>query len=442
MWADRKGDRYTAEGTVNHPERFLVVKTPEIELKSPFSGSPVGNARRLSEFATRDEDSASVGDSTTGRHGSSYGQLALAFVHSRAQAGRSSVSGNLHRLSVDGSYPGSRAGGAVLERENSQDLSGTSSATRTPHMDQSDFTPPSRESGTGTPYAPNNQDPGIPNIELEDDPHAARYQSGMTVSSARRAEKRGMETPPDWSSPAAHQQRDLARLLGQSSARLLEPSGGRRDGEEEEESAQMREEGEKPTPRPGSERTGSLDSPEEQSIPRQGGEGTNPSSSVPEEQPASKPSPAERPENSQTPHTSLSYRETNPSTYNPSLPRLTEDANESAHSIFTNTQPFHSKTTEPSTARPRTTFAAREGPIQRVTGGSVSSVRGGTGTGTDGGGGRERHGSETSDELQRYDVSARAREEAARMRRVWEAKGHLTAPKGSPHEVRRRVKAM
>jgi hypothetical protein len=54
----------------------------------------------------------------------------------------------------------------------------------------------------------------------------------------------------------------------------------------------------------------------------------------------------------------------------------------------------------------------------------------------------DRVGSETSDEMHRYDVSAREREEAARMRKVWMEKGHLTAPKGTPHEVRRRVKAM
>jgi hypothetical protein len=130
-----------------------------------------------------------------------------------------------------------------------------------------------------------------------------------------------------------------------------------------------------------------------------------------------------------TPHTSLPYKENNPPAYKASLPQLTEDVNETSNSIFTNTKPFdNNATTTTDSPRARTTFAARDGPIQRVTGGSVSRDRAG--------------GSETSDEMQRYDVSAREREEATRMREVWEQKGHLTAPKQSPHEVRRRVKAM
>lgn len=373
-------------------------------------------------------------DSTTGRHGS-YGQLALAFVNSRTPAGRQYSGQGTSRRSMDSSaFTGSRA---LLEHHNSQDLVGTV----TPSIEQAaGFTPPSREmSGTGTPFAPNNQDPGIPNIAgatYEED--KARYQSGITVSSAQRHDQTEQETPPNWSSPAAHQQRDLARLLGQSSARLLEVPRAREDEEEEKEKEEERTRPPGPeserTVRTGEQAAFERDSspprdPMGQAIPHDVERAASPLTIPPESTDIPVPSqPPQRPladgPQQTTPHTSLPYRENNPPAFKASLPQVTEDVNETSNSIFTNTQPFENSTESP---RARTTFAAREGPIQRVTGGSVS---------------RDRVGSETSDEMQRYDVSAREREEATRMRKVWEQKGYLTAPKQSPHEVRRRVKAM
>lgn len=367
--------RYTADNTVTHPERFLVVQ-PDAGPISPLSGSPLVKSRRLSE-AGRDEESASA-DST--RHGS-YGQLALAFVNSRTPGGRQ-ASGTSRR-SFDASY-GSRV---PLHHHNSQDL-GVTTPTTEPAV-----TPPLTEtetSGTATPFpgpvpAPqDNQDPGIPNIELggyESD--RARYQSGMTVSSSQRADQVEHAIPPNWASPAAHEQRDLARLLGQSKARLIEPLEVTGEGEGE-----GRVNGDVRGAR-GSESTEA---------------GQRPSTNVNAPQgDAEPPSPRHG------------------STTLPDGPTTTEPS----------TGIFPPKPLEPGTEplRPRTTFAARDGPIQRVTAGTSTS-------------GAHRAPSDTSDDMQRYDVPAREKAEARRLRTVWEEKGHLTAPKQAPGDVRRRLKAM
>lgn len=349
-----------------------------------------------------------------------------------------------------------------------------------------DTSPPTETPEVATPSARTNQDPGIPNIDVggyEGD--SSKYQSGMTVSTSQRANQDEHEPSLDWSSPVSQQQRDLARMLGQSSAKILhrpsspdnqveaEPGspavsdiakrledlrdfggdgeGERRERSEEAGPSDASSRG-KSSSRPGligrdSEQTIRIDG---RSIPdtnlSPSGEAiqtipltaphddpSQASDPVPQANGSIPPSPKSQaqkafvsdPSSPETKHHStMSHKESHPAAYKASLPQLLEEeGSEKAASIFTNKEPFVSAETKREPPKDNASLKPSDQPSRFSPG-------------------RNRLNSELSEDAQRYDVGARQRAEALRLKAVWEEKGHLTAPKQSPNDVHRRLKAM
>lgn len=452
-------------------------------MRSPLSGSPIVPAQRRMSSISKEED---YGFAETSNRQSSYGQLASAFIHPR----RSSSS----RPSATAGNSRSSLGHSLLanpptpledpEDQAAQDAQETNTPSHaglvTPHVEAPEV---------ATPSGRENQDPQIPNIDLggyEGD--TSKYQSGMTVSISQRADQVEQEPSVNWSSPVSQQQRDLARMLGQSSAKIMHrPSSPDSeadtertsravsdvaqklansrldgDGEAERKDALSNDTSSAASPNAkGTADSGLIASDAEQTM-RIGGRsfpdsnlspsgealqtipltasldglsktiknaiqitGMPPSSPTSQVEAKTPISGSSTSEAKSQP--SLSHRENTTTSFKASLPQLVEeDAHEPGATLFTNTEPFNaSESSNP--RRPAFTATATLKPADQPLR-TLSA--------------RERLNSAASEDLHRYDVDARQQSEALRMKAVWAEKQHLTAPKQPPNDVHRRLKAM
>ncbi|KAJ9101894.1 hypothetical protein QFC21_003234 [Naganishia friedmannii] len=454
---------YITGDTVTHTEKFLVsVKCINNEGPSPLSGSPLVRTEPiLAEEPKRETPKAA-----DFAYRNSNTNLATAFISPRPSVSMPSGTG-ASRRSGDSLYSGySRY--PPPEHRPSQDLPGlTTPVGQSP----SDVASPAETSRAPTPGTGRNQDPKIPNIDYAQfSKNRASYQSGMKVSSSRREDELDAEKPQTWGSDAAYQQRDLARLLGQSSAKVMKrsPSQGTKHSDMETET----EDGGMSSPSVATVQQGMADlsglggrgaeSPKEAESPREDvperprstdlEHGSESSQSEGDEaapahgegnKEAEKPSspegavqaiPYSEPEEQQTTaipetntatHFAPAYRIGQGPTLQATLPPLQEEQSgatpaplphDSASAKAIRKEPRPQKV-----ARPHNRSVRRVGELRHP---------------------RTRLDSDVSEDPYRIDVTARQRAEALRLKEVWEQKGHLTAPRPLPGDARRRAKAI
>ncbi|KAJ9116828.1 hypothetical protein QFC24_006633 [Naganishia onofrii] len=455
---------YTTGNTVTHSEKFLVSgKAPLNDTMSPLSGSP----KMVTEPVLAEEPKVDPAKAADVAYRYSGSNLASAFISPRPSTSRQGGTSS-SRLSGDPLFSGGYSRYPPLEHRSSQELQGLTPSTG---QSPSDMASPAETPRVSTPGTGRNQDPEIPNIDFAQfSKNRASYQSGMKVSSSRREDELDAEKPQTWGSDAAYQQRDLARLLGQSSAKVMKriPSHSINHSDAETETddgaksaisvatvqqgmadlsglgGDGAESSKKDVPeRPrstdlehGSE---SDDSQSDQVIPAEGGTTQEiPTSQddavqiIPYLEPEDRQTTSiPEPESSVLPESeaeapfSPAYRISHPPTFRATLSELQEehlgDSPARSHENPASTQP------SPKQASHRNFTAPQDRSVRRV-----DELRHA----------RPRLDSEVSEDPYRIDVSARERAEALRLKEVWEQKGHLTAPKPLPGDARRRAKAM
>ncbi|KAJ9110428.1 hypothetical protein QFC19_001553 [Naganishia cerealis] len=456
---------YITDDTATQAEKFVIASNRTAnDAQSPLSESPLTRTVPLPVDGMKESETKSTDGSS--RYSAGSKQLASAFISPRPSVHRQgAASGNLRRSS-DLGY-----GRNPRDNRNSQDMQGCTSVSE---ESPSQLLSPT-ETPISTPSLEHNQDPDIPNIEYaQHEKNRASYQSGMHVSS----NEMDQEKLSNWGSAAAYQQRDLARLLGQSSAKTVNRTASplaRHSGTETETEdggvpapseaaiqqamaglSGLGDGGEWPsredlpdtplsidlehgsetdeTARPEEERTQNegFFSKEAVDMTLNDEAGGRESSSIPKP----KADIAEASGDQRIPHSEgdaappfePSYRIGHIPTFTSTLSQLEEEGPGEMDTTTAANSDAHGDT-HPIEISPRKALeAAHDRAVRRV--GKAHHHT------------RHRLDSEVSEDPVRFNVTARQQSEALRLKEVWEKNGYLIAPTQSPGDARRRLKAM
>ncbi|KAJ9116854.1 hypothetical protein QFC22_004511 [Naganishia vaughanmartiniae] len=467
---------YITDNTVTLTEKFLVnVQNTDNGVPSPLPGLPLTNTPVvLAEPPNEEQRLADVAY----RYGG--GNLATAFINPRPSVGRPGGAAT-SRVSGDSLYSELPRHPPPAAHRNSQE-----SQLLTPVQSPADGASPAETSRPATPRTGRNQDPDIPNIAYAQfSKNRASYQSGMKVSSDRREDELDAAKPQTWGSDAAYEQRDLARLLGQSSAKVMERrSSQTKDSETESQDGRMSapsvataQQGMADLSCLGSQRAESTkgDVPErprstdlehgsessewesDEAVPAEEqrvdeesfsssnnnvqtraytGSGDPPAASIPKLQTSDSQKLSQQetqlqdvsdpdisPDNDAATSFSPAYRISHGPNDQATLlqSRILFDARETSRTEPVSVEPSPNQTSAENSAGPHDRSIRRVGALRHP---------------------RKRLNSEMSEDPHRIDVDARQKAEALRLKHVWEQRGHLTAPKPLPGDARRRLKAI